>query len=221
MISQRWINYRQSLNDDLIGGSKMSGYVQRMEYEKKIAFDKIHNPSKYMINKYGNKRLVEEQDEGPTYDDSGHDNHDDYVEREPEYDDINVAKPKKIKKKVDKAQPTEVEEERIEKKRREEEIQKGKFLLTYDKLKQMIVEYKRADSKLDQEYKNQLSALKSKRGITKVKKDDIQQLLIKKIHSDINALKAGQYKPIFDYMKTHKLKFEMVYKHINIAMKKL
>jgi len=37
----------------LHGSSAHSGYVQRMEYEKKIQFKKISRPSKYMINKYG------------------------------------------------------------------------------------------------------------------------------------------------------------------------
>lgn len=125
MLSERWSNYKQNVTNALVGGSKMSGYVQRMEYEKKIAFDKIHNPSKYMINKYGNKRLVEEQEEGPTYDDSGYGDNEHSSRtsphRETEYDDIDVSRPKKVKNKVDKAQPTEVEEDRIEKKRRDAE----------------------------------------------------------------------------------------------------
>ena len=35
------------------GGNKNAGYVRRMEAENKIIFHKIHNPTKYMIDKYG------------------------------------------------------------------------------------------------------------------------------------------------------------------------
>jgi hypothetical protein len=57
----------------LHGGSAHSGYVQRMEYEKKIQFHKISRPSKYMINKYGTTAA-------PTidYDDAPADNGQDY-----------------------------------------------------------------------------------------------------------------------------------------------
>lgn len=85
----------------------------------------------------------------------------------------------------------------------------------------MVVEYKRKESKLDQEYKDQLKALQSRKGMTKVKKDEVQQVMIKKFHADNKELQNGPFCDLFGYMKTHKLKLDMAYKHINEAIKKL
>jgi hypothetical protein len=51
------------------GTAKNAGYVRRMEAENKIVFDKIHNPSKYMIDKYGNKHAEECHPEAEFYHD--------------------------------------------------------------------------------------------------------------------------------------------------------
>jgi hypothetical protein len=52
----------------LKGGTvKNSGYVRRLEAENKIIFDKIHNPSKYMIDKYGNEHVEPEYHPEPKF----------------------------------------------------------------------------------------------------------------------------------------------------------
>src|SRR5688500_17593408 len=83
MISTRWNNYKHSLISG--GGGKNAGFVRRMEAEKKIQFQKITNPSKYMINKYGQSVPIEERPDSHT------------VEATPlsRFDDYHVGKPKK------------------------------------------------------------------------------------------------------------------------------
>ena len=121
MISNRWNKYR----DTIVGGSaKSAGFVKRMEAENKIAFTKISRPSKFMINKYGDKvPVIEEQ----PYDDYV-DNHEDYHEPSPisRFDDYHVGKVPK--KKINKNRLTEVQEERLEaeKWRKEDELHKAR-----------------------------------------------------------------------------------------------
>lgn len=57
-ISQRWQDYKNSL--EMVGGSKASGYVRKLDRENAIKLDKIKDPSKHLINKYGNKEVIPE-----------------------------------------------------------------------------------------------------------------------------------------------------------------
>lgn len=129
-ISQRWKDYINSLG--MVGGSKASGYVQRLDREHAIKLDKMENASKNLINKYGNKEVSVEQpiiepavtkpnkktkQHEPASNHNRYGCEDDYAVHDdaPQYDDIHVGKPKKPKqKKVDKNQLTEVQEERLE-----------------------------------------------------------------------------------------------------------
>jgi hypothetical protein len=99
----------------IIGGNaKSAGYVHRMEKERKIIFDKISRPSKYMFEKYGNKVSLPEPVHVVEYDDAPTVFHNDVV-------DYNVGRPKPKKVAAKNRGPTEVEEERQERARRAEE----------------------------------------------------------------------------------------------------
>jgi hypothetical protein len=79
----------------LHGGSAHSGYVQRLEYEKKIQFHKISRPSEYMINKYG----TEHHDDTPAdygYDDVPADSGQLFDDNENVDYNVGKLKPKKV-----------------------------------------------------------------------------------------------------------------------------
>jgi hypothetical protein len=214
MISNRWNKYR----DTIVGGSaKSAGFVKRMEAENKIAFQKISRPSKFMINKYGDKvPVIEEQ----PYDDYG-DNHVDHHEPSPisRFDDYHVGKVPK-KKVNNKNRLTEAQEERLEaeKRRKEDEIHLARQHL--ESIKKMVTECKTKLGKNETEYMKQLHTLKSRKGLKKVQKDELQEQLIVANHQTINNIKRS-FKELSEYMKQNKLAdLNLVYKHVNNKINK-
>ncbi len=207
MISTRWNNYKHSLISG--GGGKNAGFVRRMEAEKKIQFQKITNPSKYMINKYGQSVPIADYGHDDNYD-----NH--TVEPTPlsRFGNYHVGKPKKRPNK-DRSRLTEVQEEQLENERRQKELEKDKIHQHFESLKQMVTDYKRQYGVVWTQYTKQLDELKSKRGVSKQKKSDLQEELIVNNHKNINKLKSS-FPKLFEYMKQHKLvDINLVYKHIN------
>jgi hypothetical protein len=121
------------------GTAKNAGYVRRMEAENKIILDKIHNPSKYMIDKYGNKHAEPEYHPEPVFhhEPAPQDAHDLPLFTENEQIDFNVGK--KPKKKTNKnKQPTEVQEERIVVEKQKEIERKHKILQALEILKKIF-----------------------------------------------------------------------------------
>ena len=216
MISNRWNKYR----DTIVGGSaKSAGFVKRMEAENKIAFQKISRPSKFMINKYGDKVPIVPAS------DHDHDGYEDY------YVDHHVPSPisrfdnyhvgKVPKKKVNnKNKLTEVQEERLEaeKRRKENELHLARQHL--ELIKKMVTECKTKLGKNETEYMKQLNALKSRKGLKKVQKDELQEQLIVANHQTINNIKRS-FKELSEYMKQNKLTdLNLVYKHVNNKINK-
>jgi hypothetical protein len=212
MISTRWNNYKHSLISG--GGGKNAGFVRRMEAEKKIQFNKITNPSKFMINKYGQSVPIED------YDDLAHDdNYTPVTTPLSRFDDYHVGKPKK-KHNKERNRLTEVQEEQLENERRQKELEKDKIRQHFETLKQMVTDYKRQYGVLWTQYTKQLDELKSKRGVSKQKKSDLQEELIVNNHKNINKLKSS-FPKLFEYMKQNKLvDINLVFKHINNNSKK-
>ena len=213
MISTRWNNYKHSLISG--GGGKNAGFVRRMEAEKKIQFQRISNPSKFMINKYG------QSVPNPDYDDLAH--NDDYATPEPtplsRFDDYHVGKPKK-KQNNERNRLTEVQEERLEHERRQKVAEKQKVIDQLESLKQMVTEYKRQYGLLWSQYTKTLDELKSRRGVSKQNKSDLQEELVVNNHKNIKNLKLSFLK-LFEYMKQHKITdINLVFKHINNVLKK-
>jgi inorganic pyrophosphatase len=129
----------------LHGGGAHSGYVQRMEYEKKIQFNKISRPSKHMINKYG----TEHHDDAPA--DYGHD--DGAIFDDNDNVDYNVGKQKPKKVAAKKRSPTEVEEERLERAQREQREAKQKQVDELKQLSKLVVECHKMLQKEDNTYR--------------------------------------------------------------------
>ena len=265
------------------GGNKNAGYVRRMEAENKIIFHKIHNPTKYMINKYG--AIVQEPE--PQY--------------EPEYEDappqappqtppqaliratpprasqaplprpiratpprapqapqapqaplprpiratppqaprapptrqifapdqvldFNVAREKSRRKRT--KTPTEVEEEREQRRLAEEqrkEIEQRETLFnSYESLRLKLIERRDKQFKLNNDHRASLTALKSKKGLRKQKK----YLMEDKIHEDYYTKTKslnGEYPEVIKYIKTNKLKddFNSIYTDIRKRMSKV
>jgi hypothetical protein len=214
-ISNRWSNYQ----DTLIGGSaKSAGFVKRMEAEKKIQFQKISRPSKYMINKYGNRVEVHEPFEDYGNNDDDYDNH---VDPTPisRFDNYNVGKPKK-KVKNNKSALTEVQEERLEAEKRKKEDELHKVRQHLESLKLMVTDYKSKLGKQENAYHKELNDLKHKHGLRKTQKDDLQEQLIVNHHKTIKQMKT-LYPQLFAYMKQNKLAdINLVFKHVNNKINK-
>lgn len=214
-ISNRWSNYR----DTLIGGSaKSAGFVKRMEAEKKIQFQKISRPSKYMINKYGNRVEVHEplEDYG-----NNDDNYETNIEPTPllRFDNYNVGKPKK-KVNNNRSALTEVQEERLEAEKRKKEDELHKVRQHLESLKLMVTDYKSKLGKQENAYHKDLNDLKHKRGLRKTQKDELQEQLIVNHHKTVNHMKT-LYPQLFAYMKQNKLAdINLVFKHVNNKINK-
>lgn len=213
------------------GNAKNAGYVKRMEAEKKIVFDKIHRPSKYMIDKYGNMQAVAPQPVVPSPS---------FLKRnlkkkpkkkqkakEPEYEhpplvfhhepemeaplfheheivDFNVSN-KKPKKKVTKSNrsPTEAEEERQEVLRQKELERKQQLLHEYENLKTKVLECKKQLGKEDTLYHKSREELKGKRW-KKTEKAEIEQELGNRWRANRKRI-MEKYPEVFQYIKKHKL----------------
>jgi hypothetical protein len=198
----------------LHGGSAMIGYVQRMEYEKKIQLNKISRPSKYMINKYGSDHHVDDtptdygHDDGPLFDD------DDNV-------DYNVGKQKPKRVAAEKRGPTEIEEERLERTQREQREAKQKQVDELKQLCKLVVECHKMLQKEDNTYSDVIDELQHRRGMKKAAKSELQEKIIAKHHANIKKTKQ-QYSMVYPYIKTHKLSDDLnqVHKHIRALITK-
>jgi hypothetical protein len=196
---------------ELLGGSARSGFVQRMEWEKRIQFNKISRPSKYMINKYGTAAAIVHDDTPADY---GHDDG-------PLFDDIeNVdyhvgkQKPKRVAAK--RRGPTEVEEERLQQAQREQREAKQKQLDELDQLKKLVVDCQGLLRKEDNTYRDVIDELQHRRGMKKVAKNELQEQIVVKHHANIKKIKQ-QYSMVYQYVKKHKLNetdLNHVHKHI-------
>ena len=198
----------------LHGGSAMSGYVQRMEAEKKIIFHKVSRPSNYLIRKYGSDHHVDDapadygNDDGALFDDN------DNV-------DYNVGKQKPKRVAAKKRGPTEVEEERLERAQREQREAKQKQLDELKQLGKLVQECHKMLQKEDNTYDEVIDELKHRKGMKKVDKSELQEKIIAKHHANIKKIKQ-QYSIIFQYIKKHKLSDDLnqVYKHIKTLITK-
>ena len=208
----------------LHGGSAHSGYVQRMEYEKKIQFHKISRPSKYMINKYGTTAAAPTID----YDDAPADNGQDYgpADNGPLFDDnenvdYNVGKQKPKRVAAKKRGPTEVELDRLRSAHREEREAKQKQVDELRQLSKLVVECHKMLQKEDNTYDEVIDELKHRKGMKKVDKSELQEKIIAKHHANIKKIKQ-QYSIIFQYIKKHKLSDDLnqAYKHIKTLITK-
>ena len=84
----------------------------------------------------------------------------------------------------------------------------------------MVTECKTQLGKNETEYMKQLNALKSKKGLRKVQKDELQEQLIVANHQTINNIKRS-FKELSEYMKQNKLAdLNLVYKHVNNKINK-
>jgi hypothetical protein len=199
-------------------GNAKAGYVQRMEAERKIQFPKITNPSKYMIDKYGNNQPVAMEpvfeplpyEEGPLFADH-------------ETTHFNVGKQKPKKKKKTKT-PTEAQEEREERERQEELQRKQDLLENLESLKRQVVE---CNKKLQKE-KNTYHAViedvqKNRERLKKAQKEEKVQQVIAKHRSNIQKIKDG-YEELFQFIKDNGLNeddLNEVHKFIRTHINKL
>jgi len=216
------------------GGSKASGYVQRLQAENKIIFDKINNPSKYMIDRYGT--IYEEQRDRPEPQ---------YEEERPmpipmpvaslprqlfqpdEVTDFNVRREKPKKKRLTIRAPTETEEDR-DKQRKSEEQRKeverrSKLVELYDSLKTQSVDLKDKIAREKETYDKVYKALQSKKGISLKKKYEIENQNFQIYQSKLKTIKEG-YPELLKYIKENKLNVEdlnSVYRNVRIRMDKL
>jgi len=198
----------------LHGGSAMSGYVQRMEAEKKIQFHKVSRPSNYLIRKYGSDHHV---DDTPA--DYGHD--DDPLFDDSDNVDYNVGKLKPKKVAAKNRGPTEVEVERLERAQREQREAKQKQVDELKQLSKLVVECHRMLQKEDNTYRDVIDELQHRKGMKKVAKSELQEQIIVKHHANIKKIKQ-QYSMVFQYAKKHKLGDDLnqVHKHIRLQITK-
>jgi len=207
------------------GGNKNSGYVRRLEAENKIDFNKIHNPTKFMIKKYRDKQVVVQEE--PEYPEP------DYQDEPPapptpqrqapptpqrqpsrqlfapnEVLEFNVARPKPKKKRQAVRAPTETEEDRAKQREIEEtnkEVERRVQLVgLYESLKKQIVELK---DKLSQErgkYQKAYKELESRKGLRKQKKDEMLNKYSEAFGENIKNIKNG-YPQVLKHIKEYKL----------------
>jgi hypothetical protein len=213
-------------------GNKNSGYVRRLEAENKIVFDKIHNPTKYMIKKYRNNQVVvQEEPEHP----------------EPQYEeeqapppppppppprapstqrvvqtrppprtifapnevlDFNVAREKPKKKRPPARVPTETEADK-ERQRQIEETNKDverrvRLVGLYESLKKQIVELRLKLMRERSDYNKAYKELESRKGLRKQKKEEMLNEYSNAFEENIKAIKKG-YPQVLKHIKDYKL----------------
>jgi hypothetical protein len=205
------------------GTAKNAGYVRRMEAENKIEFDKIHNPSKYMIDKYGNKHAEPEYHPEPDfhYEPAPQDAHDTPLFKDDEQVDFNVGKKPKKKNNKNK-QPTEAQEESADLEKQKELENKHKLMQELESLIKEIVECKKLLGQEDTKYHNAREELQKKRW-KKSEKEEIEQTLGINWRKNRQKIKS-KYKNVINYVQKHKLNEDNLsdaHKHINAEMKKL
>lgn len=205
------------------GTLKNAGYVRKMEAMDKIIFNKIHNPSQYMIDKYGNQQKLPEPEPEPEHHHEHH--HEAPLFEEHEVVDFNVAK-EKPKKKITKSktrEPTEAEEEREEEKRRKELEHKKKVLAGYELLKKQVVECKNKLQKENNTYFDVLNEVAHEKGMKKDAREEKKQKVIRKHLANIKKIK-DDYPFVYQYIKKHKLNendLNEVHKYIRTQISKL
>jgi len=243
MISQRWNDYVNVVR----GGSKNSAYIAKIEAQNKLTqFHKIRHPSQYLINKYGNKELIQEpvkQFEEPAKQSKESERHpinhtsnniedeydfgyDDY--QVPEYSDYvkeNKKKNKPLSKLEKEREQKEIERENKE---REEQIKlrqleeiKIKKLKLFDKLKKDVVTMKDEMGRLHTAYIKEMDKLKSLKGIRKIQKDEmIEKMIVDHKKNEKNI--QQKFTDLFQYIKDNKITdINKVHKHLNDNIKKV
>eukprot|EP00981_Chlorochromonas_danica_P013995 scaffold7211_cov247-Ochromonas_danica.AAC.11 len=194
-----------------MGGSAASaGYVRRMEAEKKIMFDKISRPSKYMIEKYGSVRAASRATTPVIQ----------YDEPVADHYDYNVARPKPKRIPAAKRGPTEVQLEREERARAVEAERIQKVRDDLETLKKSVVECNKTLRMEDNKYHAVLEDIKHQR-MRKAAKAELQEKIIVKHLANIKSIKQ-KYPQVYSYIKTHKLNgndLNEVHKHIRKQLK--
>jgi hypothetical protein len=188
-----------------------------MEAERKIIFDKISRPSKYMIEKYGNKVSIPEPVHVVEYDDAPTVFYNDDVV------DYNVGRPKPKRVSAKYRGPTEAEEERQERARRAAAERRYAVIEEHEQLKASVVQCRTELQKEDGLYMNALDELKLRKGMRKTAKDELEQKIISKHHDNVKKIKT-KYPLIYQYVKTHKLNandLNAVHKHIRTHIAEL
>jgi flagellar biosynthesis GTPase FlhF len=196
------------------GGNAKAGYVKRMEAEKKIQFKRIKNPSKYMIDKYGNNEepnlpLLEYEPDAPVFDAN-------------DVTDYNVGKAKK--KKRTKRTPTEVEEERAAAKQQEELQRKKDLLENLESLKRQVVECNRKRQKEKNTYHQVVEEVQhNKERLRKPQKEEKLQQVIAKHRVNMQKIKDA-YGELFQFIKDNGLNeddLNEVHKYIRAHINKI
>jgi hypothetical protein len=250
--------------EEVVGGNaKNAGYVKRLEAENKIIFERIKGkgPSKYMVEKYGNKQPepkeiipvppflkrnlkakpkkkkekvteVEQEYEQPVFEPAPAT---EPIIEKPLFDDkenldFDVSNKKPKKKKEAKKTITEAEEERLERERHEELEKKKEELNHLESLKKKLTAYRKAIQKENSQYHDALDGLKQwaklkkilqNQGRKNVKKEEVEQEIIKKHHNKITKIKSS-YPEIIEYIKKKKLNendLNEVYKNLRRSIK--
>lgn len=217
----------------LQGGSKDSGYVQKLESEnikhgkKTIVLSKMKNPSKYMIKKYGEHHTEPEYHHEPEFhhEPAPHDAHIEQFSIFAEHEVLDFDVGKKPKKKTNSKEAiTDQQADKITKEKEQkllEEQRKKKLKLTYKKLEKDLIEYNSKSIELKNKYSSDLEKLKKLRQTKQNKL--LYENRIKQDTENKQRLKS-QYKYLFEYMKEHKLNpcnLSLVQQHIHYEISRL
>lgn len=192
------------------GGSIKSGYIKRLIAEHKFDLAKIVNPSKHLLSKYGNKpQTIEEV----PYDNIETIEQPIEIEKpiEVQYDDFHVEdfrnfkKAKKTRNKLTKAEKDKLAKEEAEqKKRKEDEEIKRARLKELNDLLGKVGKYMDTERTIENEYQKELKAIRSKKGIRTVKRDQLIEELVDKTNKQTAELKR-QNTEVHKYMKANKI----------------
>ena len=203
------------------GTAKNAGFVRRLQAENKIIFDKIHNPSKYMIDRYGHQVEPMDQDE-PQYEDEHliapplPQTNGSPIFQPNEVIEFNVAKEKPKKTKPNRTVPTEAEEDKREEARQKE-------IESLELIRKQMVECKFKLDADENRYRNALKELKSKKGMRLNQKEEFEQKIIEKHLANMKKIR-GSYPKVFQYLKEKKLNkndLNAAQKFIRIQISKL
>ncbi len=227
-------------NPKLIGGSRNSGYVQKLEAQNKINIKKIKKPSAYMLRKYGNHPEIEYEEPSfslhdliPDFNDIEVEHHKEPIHKpndkskdkplfkDDEVVEYNVGKSKKDKnvKHINDEEAERIAEEKEMK--QVEESRKKKLEVYYKKLIKNVRAYEKKAYDLKNDYTNDLEKLKKLRQ-TKANKE----LYEKRIKEDVQNKKKlkEEYSSIFEYCNKHKLNtnnLDKVIKYLNEQLQDL
>jgi len=213
------------------GGSAASGYVRRLEAEKKItneSFKKIKKPSQWLINKYGNMQEIPPEIAQETHpidaypnEEAPQNNASAPIFADNENLDFNVGKSKQKKKKTAKKSPTEAEEERQQEAHRKELERKQQLLQQLQHLKKRTLECKKLIQQELNKYYAVLESLKHEK-LKKDQKYEREQLVYKKHQVNVQKIKE-KYPDVYKFSREHACYDDTnrIYKEINNEIRKL